>query len=197
MKYKFEDIVMVGKDKRNPTSADTDTYVGLEHLENNTITISRYGSRVLLKSTMQVMRKGDVLFGRRNAYLRRTGIAPHDGLCSADIMILYPKENIITKEFLPFFVSSDYFFDIAERYSAGSIMQRVMWNRIKDVEFSLPPIVEQRNLADLLWAINSTREAYKKLLDLTEELVKSRFRGWLQYLSSISFGTQKGLNYAI
>jgi len=175
MRCKFEDIVTVGNEKRTPTIEDTDTYVGLEHLESDTIIVSRFGSRVPLKSTMQVMKKGDVLFGRRNAYLRRTGIAPHDGLCSADIMILHPKENVIDREFLPFFVSSDYFFDIAERYSAGSIMQRVMWSRIKDVEFDLPPLVEQRKLADLLWTATAMREAYKKLLMTTEELVKSQF----------------------
>jgi len=197
MKHIFEDIVTLGNEKRNPTVNDSDTYVGLEHLESDTITISRWGARVPLKSTMQVMRKGDVLFGRRNAYLRRTGIAPHDGLCSADIMILYPKEDVITQDFLPFFLSSDYFFDIAERYSAGSIMQRVMWSRIKDVEFCIPPLSEQRKLAELLWAANTAREAYKNLLKLTDALVKSRFNGLVQYIKLKIFWTQKRITYAI
>jgi type I restriction enzyme S subunit len=116
-----------------------------------------------------------VLFGRRNAYLRRTGIAPHDGLCSADIMILHPKENVISSEFLPFFINSDYFFDVAINLSTGSIMQRVMYSRIKDIEFQIPSLEEQKQLAKILWAFENTKQVYKKLIAQTDDVKQAKF----------------------
>ena len=176
MKVKFEEIVYEGKNgTRKPIKDDQLFYVGLEHLENNTLSISRFGSKTPLKTTMKVMKKGDVLFGRRNAYLRRTGIAPHDGLCSGDIMILYPIETVINKDFLPFFLSSDYFFDIMIDRSTGSIMKRAMWSKIKNIEFALPPLSEQKKLGELLWAMENTKQAYKKLIKATDNLIKAKF----------------------
>ena len=44
-----------------------------------------------------------------------------------------------------------------------------------DYEFELPPLEEQKILADKLWAAYRLKEAYKKLLDATDEMVKSQF----------------------
>ena len=44
-----------------------------------------------------------------------------------------------------------------------------------DYEFDLPPIAEQKVLADKLWAAYRLKESYKKLLTATEEMVKSQF----------------------
>ena len=176
MKFKFEEIVYEGKNgTRKPTKDDQLFYVGLEHLESDTLSINRFGSKTPLKTTMKVMKQGDILFGRRNAYLRRTGIAPHDGICSGDIMILYPIDKVIDKDFLPFFLSSDYFFDIAIDSSTGSIMKRAMWSKLKNIEFTLPTISDQKHLAELLWAMEDTKQAYKKLLKATDALVNAKF----------------------
>jgi len=170
--------------------------VGLENLTSNELTLSAWS--VDTENTFtKLFRKGQILFGRRRAYLKKAAVAPFDGICSGDITVIEAISGKILPELLPFVIQNDIFFDFAIEKSAGSLSPRVKWEHLCQFEFNLPPFTEQHKLADLLWAINSTREAYKKLLDLTDELVKSRFRGWLQYLSSISFGTQKGLNYAI
>jgi type I restriction enzyme S subunit len=170
--------------------------VGLENLTSNELTLSAWS--VDTENTFtKLFRKGQILFGRRRAYLKKAAVAPFDGICSGDITVIEAISGKILPELLPFVIQNDIFFDFAIEKSAGSLSPRVKWEHLCQFEFNLPPFTEQRKLSDLLWAINSTREAYKKLLDLTDELVKSRFRGWLQYLSSISFGTQKGLNYAI
>ena len=121
------------------------------------------------------MHKGDVLFGKRNAYLRRAAIAPHDGAFSAHGMVLRPKENVIDSEFFPLFIASDYFFDAAIRISVGSLSPTVNWKDLKNIEFNIPPIPIQRELSKVLWAINDTKEAYRQLIQDTDELVKSQF----------------------
>lgn len=76
---------------------------------------------------------------------------------------------------LPFFIQNDKFFDYAVSRSAGGLSPRVKWEHLKDYEFDLPPIEEQRILADKLWAAYRLKESYKKLLTATQEMVKSQF----------------------
>ncbi|SDJ64045.1 type I restriction enzyme, S subunit [Alkalibacterium thalassium] len=174
-KYKFEDIALNITQKRKPTIEDMETYIGLEHLDSGSLSIQRWGSKVPIKGDKLIMQKGDVLFGKRNAYLRRASIAPHDGLFSAHGMVLRPNENVILPKLFPFFICSDYFFDAAIRISVGSLSPTINWSALKKLEFTLPNMDEQEKLADILWAANDTKESYKRLLFLSDELAKSQF----------------------
>lgn len=174
-KYRFADIAINMTKKRKPTVDDMDTYIGLEHLDSGSLEVTRWGSKVPIKGEKLIMEKGDILFGKRNAYLKRAAIAPHDGLFSAHGMILRPNEEVISPKLFPFFICSDYFFDAAIRISVGSLSPTINWSALKELEFVLPDMEEQEKLAELLWAANNTKEAYKKLLNLTDELVKAQF----------------------
>lgn len=158
-----------------PTEADRETYIGLEHLDSGSLTVTRWGSDVDIKGQKLVMHKGDILFGRRNTYLKRAAIAPHDGLFSAHGMIWRPKEDVVDAGFFPFFVSSDYFMDEAIRISVGSLSPTINWRDLKELEFDLPDIDTQRKLSTLLWSMERTKTAYKNLIVKTDELVKSQF----------------------
>lgn len=46
---------------------------------------------------------------------------------------------------------------------------------LEELQATLPPLPKQRELAEVLWAIEDTRTAYQRLEQATEELVKSRF----------------------
>ena len=174
-RYRFEDIAINSKEKVKAEKIDQSLYIGLEHLEPGCLSVKSWGSDVPIKGDKLVMHKGDVLFGKRNAYLRRAAIAPHDGAFSAHGMVLRPKENVIDSEFFPLFIASDYFFDAAIRISVGSLSPTVNWKDLKNIEFNIPPIPIQRELSKVLWAINDTKEAYRQLIQDTDELVKSQF----------------------
>ena len=174
-KYRFDQIAINCIEKRKPTEADKATYVGLEHLDPGTLTVSRWGSAVPIKGEKLVMNKGDVLLGKRNAYLRRAAIAPHDGLFSAHGMVLNPHEEVIDKDFFPHFILSDYFFDEAIKISVGSLSPTINWRDIAKVEFNLPSPEKQKELAQTLWAITETIDGYRHLIYMTDELVKSQF----------------------
>ena len=175
VKYKFDQIAYYLNEKRMPTESDRETYIGLEHLDSGSLTVTRWGSNVDIKGQKLVMHKGDILFGRRNTYLKRAAIAPHDGLFSAHGMIWRPKEDVVDAGFFPFFVSSDYFMDEAIRISVGSLSPTINWRDLKELEFNLPDIKTQRKIATLLWAMERTKTAYKNLIAKTDELVKSQF----------------------
>ena len=174
-RFKFSEIVNNVRESRAPTPADEASYIGLEHLDSGSLFVSRWGSDVPLKGHKLQMKKGDLLFGKRNAYLRRAAIAPHDGLFSAHGMVFRPNVKVVDKRLFPFFVGSDAVFDAAIRISVGSLSPTVNWRDLAELEFELPPLEFQPVIAEKLWAANETRESYKRLLSIIDDLVKSQF----------------------
>lgn len=148
--------------------------VGLEHLIPQEIKFSGYD--VDTENTFtKTFKKGQILFGRRRAYLKKAAIADFDGICSGDITVIEAIPGKVDPLLLPFIIQNDKFFDYAVSRSAGGLSPRVKWEHLKDYEFDLPPIEEQRILADKLWAAYRLKESYKKLLTATQEMVKSQF----------------------
>ena len=174
-KYRFDQIAINSTEKKKPVEEDRFTYLGLEHLDSGTLKVTRFGSEVAPIGEKLVMHKGDVLFGKRRAYQKKVAIAPFDGIFSAHGMVLRPKEDVINKDFFPLFISSDYFLDAAIKISVGSLSPTINWRDLKELEFELPDMDTQRKLAEVLWSINDTIEAYKRLISATDELVKSQF----------------------
>lgn len=175
MKYKFGDIIYNITEKRKPTEEDRLNYIGLEHLDSGSLFVSRWGAERTPEGEKIVMKKGDVLFGKRRAYQKKVAISPIDGVFSAHGMVLRPKENVICKEFLPFFISSDYFLNEAIRISVGGLSPTINWKDIKELEFNLPSIDEQKVLAEKLWAAYEVKQSYLKMIDATDEMVKAQF----------------------
>jgi type I restriction enzyme S subunit len=175
VRYRFEEIAVNSIAKKKPTERDKATYLGLEHLDSGNLTVTRFGSEVAPIGEKLLMKKGDVLFGKRRAYQKKVAIAPFDGIFSAHGMVLRPKEDVVDGRFFPLFISSDYFLDKAIKISVGSLSPTINWSALKELEFELPTLDKQRRLADILWAAIETRNAYKELLSLTEQLVKSQF----------------------
>ena len=174
-KYRFTEIAINSTEKKKPTEADKETYIGLEHLDTGTLKVSRWGSEIAPIGEKLIMRKGDVLFGKRRAYQKKVGIAPFDGIFSAHGMVLRPREDVVTKEYFPLFISSDYFLNEAIRISVGSLSPTVNWKDLKDLCFELPTLEEQKRIAPIIWAAIEAKNAYRTLIARADELVKSQF----------------------
>lgn len=174
-KYRFDQIAINSTAKKKPTEEDKYHYIGLEHLDSQNLIVSRWGSEVAPKGEKLLMKKGDVLFGKRRAYQRKVAIAPFDGIFSAHGMVLRPNEEVVDKDFFPMFLSSDYFLDAAIAISVGSLSPTINWKDLARLEFDLPPMEEQKKLAEVLWSINDTLQAYQKLLAETDALVQAQF----------------------
>lgn len=175
MKYKFEDIAINSTAKKLPEPSDNEHYIGLEHLDSSNLYVTRWGAETAPIGEKLLMKKGDVLFGKRRAYQKKVGIAPFDGIFSAHGMVLRPKEDVICKEFFPFFISSDYFLNEAIRISVGGLSPTINWKDLRVLEFELPSLEEQRVLADKLWAAYEVKESYKNLLAQTDKLLHAQF----------------------
>lgn len=148
--------------------------VGLEHLDPEEITLKRW-DKGLDNTFSKMFRKGNILFGRRRAYLKKAAMAPFDGICSGDITVIEAIPNRILPELLPFVIQNDALFEFAVGKSAGSLSPRVKWEHLKNYEFYLPDMNAQRELTELLWAMDAAKKAYQQLIKATDDLVKSQF----------------------
>ena len=147
--------------------------VGLEHLDPGEVELAHWDEGVETTFT-KAFSKGQVLFGRRRAYLRKAAVAPFDGICSGDITVIAPKDNL-SPRLLPFIIQNDALFEHAITNSAGSLSPRVKWQSLSQFEFELPSIAKQEDLADILWTAQETRSHYRQLLTACDDVVKSQF----------------------
>lgn len=148
--------------------------VGLEHLTPRELILESWDSDVETTFT-KGFKKGHILFGRRRAYLKKSAIAPFDGICSGDITVIEAIPEKINPDLLPFVIQNDALFDFAIGKSAGSLSPRVKWEQLRDYTFELPEMDKQQALVDILTAALQTKKAYQRQLAATDELVKSQF----------------------
>jgi type I restriction enzyme S subunit len=151
--------------ERNPVKAGLNRVVGLEHIDSDDLHIKRWDDIGEGTSFSKRFRKGQVLFGRRRAYLRKIAFAEFDGICSGDITVLESKGDGLLPELLPFLVQTDGFYEHTQKVSAGGLSPRAKWRDLATYEFALPPIPEQRRIAEILWAA----EAQTRGLAVSEE----------------------------
>lgn len=178
-KVYLKDVVARIKDKVDKDNTDLEYYIGGEHFDNGEIQITKKG--VIAGSTIgpafhMKFVPGDVLLMSRNPHLRKAGVVDFEGICSDVSYVCRTKdENVLMQRFLPFIFQSDDFWRFAEENKKGSTNFFLNWSDFEKYEFNLPPIETQRKLVEILWSFEDTKTAYKKLLEKTDELVKSQF----------------------
>ena len=127
---------------------------GWSTLTRRTLHIRRWGKGSDVIGTKLRFRKGDLIFGRRRAYQRKLAVAEFDGICSAHAMVVRAKPDVVLPEFLPFLMMSDRFMNRAVEISVGSLSPTINWTTLKLEEFALPPLDQQRRIAEILWAVD-------------------------------------------
>lgn len=156
----FGDVVRnVNETVRDPQAVNIDRIIAMEHLDPGELKIQRWGSTDDGTTFTRRVRPGQTLFGKRRAYQRKVAHAEFDAICSGDIYTFEADESQMLGAFLPFVVQSDRFFEHALGTSAGSLSPRTNWRDLSNFQFDLPPIDEQKRIADLLWAVERHRRA--------------------------------------
>jgi type I restriction enzyme S subunit len=121
---------------------------------------------------------GDVLVTAAGT-IGRVAVVPDDaspGIFNQALIRLRPD---LKKVHLPFFVAHlRRMFGQAEqdKLTQGSALQNLMAiGTLRDLPFDLPPLSEQRRIADILDKSDVIRRKRKQAIDLTEELLRSAF----------------------
>ena len=154
-RVRFGDVVEnCNETERDPESAGIERFIGLEHLEPGSFHVRTWGKVGDGTTFTRRCRQGQVLFGKRRAYQRKLAVAEFDAVVSGDIYVLEPKDTRLLPELLPFLCLSERFFQHAVGTSAGSLSPRTNWSSLASFEFDLPPLDQQRRIAEILWAVD-------------------------------------------
>ena len=173
-RVKFGDVVRnVNENVKDPEAAGIDRVIGLEHLDPGELRIDRWGDPTEETTFTRRVKPGQTIFGKRRAYQRKTAYAEFDAVCSGDILVFESGDpGVLLPELLPFIAMTDGFYAKALETSAGSLSPRTRWSDLATYEFDLPPLADQRRIADLLWAMEAHERA------LLQELAHVEGASW-------------------
>jgi len=136
---KLGDIAEEVRRNVEPNNLDSDTpYFGLEHIPRKSIALSDWGFAKDVQSTKHQFFKGEILFGKIRPYFHKVGVAPVDGVCSSDAIVIRPKKLEYFGLVL-FCVSSEQFVSHATQTSQGTKMPRANWNVLVNYPVIIPP----------------------------------------------------------
>ncbi|MEI6429227.1 MAG: restriction endonuclease subunit S [Pseudanabaena sp. ELA607] len=166
---KLGDIAQEVRRGVNPNSVDPETpYFGLEHLPRKSIALSDWGKAGDIQSTKLAFKKGEILFGKIRPYFHKVGVAPVNGICSSDAIVIQPKDSKYFAVVLSC-VSSEDFVNHATQTSQGTKMPRANW----DVLTKYPVILPTSNL--LLNQVNEfINNAVQKIQNLVLKNINLR-----------------------
>jgi type I restriction enzyme S subunit len=113
------------------------------------IALSEWESDAKLVSNKLEFKRGEILFGKLRPYFHKVGVAPLDGVCSTDILVVRPQKP----EWFGFVlghVSSVELVKHTDAASTGTKMPRTNWNDIARFEVALPPESLAAEFTDLI-----------------------------------------------
>jgi type I restriction enzyme S subunit len=113
-------------------------YIGLEHMPRRCMALSEWESETDLGSNKLEFKRAEILFGKLRPYFHKVGVAPLDGVCSTDILVMRPK----TPEWFGFVLGHVFSVELVNHTNAastGTKMPRANWNDIARFEVALPP----------------------------------------------------------
>ena len=112
-------------------------YIGLEHMPRRSIALTQWESAVKVTSDKLAFRAGEILFGKLRPYFHKVGVAPVEGICSTDIVVVVSQAPQLSA-FTAVCLSSDGFVDYTDRTSTGTRMPRTSWRTMGQYRICLP-----------------------------------------------------------
>ena len=178
-KVKFGDIVKDVKINVDRDNNPYEFYVAGDHMDSEDLNIRRRGKFAtddVGPAFTRIFKIGQVLYGSRRTYLKKVAVADFNGICANTTFVFESKDPaVFDQRLLPFLMLSEGFTNWSIAHSKGSTNPYVLFSDLASYEFPLPPLAEQKVLAEKLWAAYEVKQSYLKMIDASEEMVKSQF----------------------
>jgi type I restriction enzyme S subunit len=174
---KLENIFCIVKEVFKPSNEQQFKYIGLEHIEQGSLRLNGWGYSNSVQSNKYFFKKDDVLFGKLRPYFRKIIKAPFDGVCSTDIWVCRAKNNF-DQNFLFYFLANQEFVDTANSTDEGTRMPRADWSFLKKTIWNIPPLPEQKAIAEVLSSLDDKIDLLTRQNKTLEDLAQAYFRKW-------------------
>jgi type I restriction enzyme S subunit len=177
------EVLAVSRERIEPAEHPSTlfNFVGLEHIEPNTGNLLSKaltaGSEI--RSTKNVFRGGEILYGKLRPYLNKVYLAADDGICSTDIYVLKPHQRRIHPSFAVNYLRSPSVLAAVSNAMAGANLPRIGQEALLDIRIPVPPLVEQERIVGLLDEADALckrrAEADRRAADLVPALFHEMF----------------------
>ncbi|CAK2484189.1 restriction endonuclease subunit S [Vibrio crassostreae] len=173
--WTFSDLVENIVEKIKPKTSGLEHYIGLKHLDTGSLRIKRFGKTSEIEGDKLKIYKGDLIFAKRNSYLKRVAVSEFDAVASAHALVLRARKQNIPAQILPFFMMSESFWERAIEISVGSLSPTINWKVLAKQSFRLPPKSLHKEIIELLEA----SDVACKTIDNQIEKFEIYFQSWL------------------
>jgi len=184
-KVKLGTLMRLVRRRFEPNKDDVRPYVGLEHILPEKLRLATHGWSYEVESTKFEFKKGDILFGKLRPYFRKVIYAKFDGVCSTDIWVIRPN-NEVDGRFLFYRLASWEVVNASSKASSGTKMPRAQWDFLVNYEVPIPPLYEQKKIAEILGSLDDKIELNYEMNKTLEAIAQAIFKHWF-----IDFGPFK------
>ena len=160
-----------------PSSDKNLNYIGLEHIEQQTLRLNGIGNSSDVISQKHKFKAGDILFGKLRPYFRKVVRPSFDGVCSTDIWVVRAKPGF-DQSFLFYFLANQNFIDACNSSSSGTRMPRADWNHLSETLWELPSLPKQKSIAKILSALDDKIELNRQTNATLEAIAQAIFKEW-------------------
>jgi type I restriction enzyme, S subunit len=158
---------------------EVERFVGLENIEPENFQLKGFGLVAERTTFTKRFVKGDILLGKRRAYLKKVAVADFDGICSEDILVIRAKSSKILPGLLPIYISSEAFIQHAVSTSDGSLSPRTKWKDLAEMKLKIPDLKMQETILNVFLQIQITlqqlRQQKETLKNLKQKLLHEIF----------------------
>lgn len=172
-----DSICEVIKNQYKPSSEDAIPYIGLEHIDQQSLRLNSIGRSSEVTSNKFLFSPNDVLFGKLRPYFRKVYQPDFSGICSTDILVIRAKK-CCDDRFLFYFIANQDFIEESISSSQGTRMPRANWDYLKNTEWAIPPLPEQKSIAEILSSLDEKIELNRRMNETLEEIGKTLFKRW-------------------
>ena len=172
----LDEVATIERSAIQPEAISQGTaYLGLEHIES--------GGKILgakpvdegeLASSKFKFTAHHVLYGKLRPYLAKIACPDFTGICSTDILPILPGSNL-ERRFLCYFLRQPSMVDYANSRAAGANLPRLSPSALAGFEIPLPPLAEQRRIAEVLDRAEALRAKRRAALAQLDSLTQSLF----------------------
>lgn len=178
--WKKVNLSEIAREFREPYSPNIDKdipYLGLEHIEKNTLHIQSIGSSSDTKSTKLRFKTNDILFGKMRPYFRKIVRPKFDGVCSSEISVIRALEKN-DQNFIFYLVANNEFVDKISQTTQGTGMPRAKWEVMSKTKVKIPSPGVQQKIASILSAFDDLIENNTKRIKILENTDQLIYKEW-------------------
>lgn len=117
-----------------------------------------------------------VLYSKLRPNLNKVVCPDRPGLCTTELIRMRPDPKRLRREFLTFYLRSEYYMGFARQVVAGAKMPRMVMDRFWQHEIPLPPLHEQDRIVEILDQADSLRQQRRQASELSQRILPALFQ---------------------